>query len=567
MRNRRKARELTLQVLYQADVRDISPTEALRIVLSRYHFRSKVESFSRKLVEGTEEFLPCIDWLIKRYAKNWTLKRMAIVDRNILRFSIYELLLVKEVPPVVSINEAVEIAKRYGTEDSGKFVNGILDKIRKERASDSTLQWDYLKRKLNNPPLISFINLKDLKKAFLVGGFIRNGLLGRESADLDILLHGSDFEVVEKFAQYYGKSPISLNSELRRVLLPGGCQFDFTLKKSFKLEYDLKSRDFTIDALALDLDHLDNPHLYLIDVKNGLEDLLNKKIALVSERALDDDPLRMLKAFRLKSQLNFTVDNTLAQMILEKYQLIDKVAKERIREEIFLILNNPHSGEHLSHPSARKLLDRIFNLPSHPENLCYLEKILNPQENLFASVKSQIKRHLKRNVGGVSRLFLLKLICLFIFPSSAEKISKNITEALKLGRKQARLIHRVINFLPLLDQLKNSLSVSSAMSSFLLEAGEETVEISLVATVSRREDASYLDFCTRVLSFFFEKRSLILSPPKLVSGDELISLLGIEPGPKLSAILKRIHQAQIVGEVQEKDEAIKLARELLNEKA
>ena len=564
MRNRRKAREFTLQVLYQADIRDIPPTQALKITLSRYRFTSEIESFSSKLVEGTEKFLPWIDELIKHYAKNWTLERMAVVDRNILRLSIYELLLVKEVPPVVSINEAVEIAKRYGTEDSGKFVNGILDKIRRERAIDSALKWGYLKRKLKSPPLISFINLKDIQKAYLVGGFIRNSLLGRESADLDILIDGANFDLVEKFARYYGKSPVCLSDGLRRVLVRRGCQFDFTLKKSSSLESDLKKRDFTIDALAIDLDHIDNPHLCLVDVKNGLEDLLNKKIALVNERAFDDDPLRMLKAFRLKSQLDFELDDTLAQMIFEKYQLIDKVAKERIREELFIILNTPNSGEHLCHPSVKKLLDRIFNLPPNPDNLCYLEKILNSKENLFTPFKPQVVKYLGEKVGGVTRLFLLKLMSLFLCSSSTERISKSITEALKLGRRQEKLIQKVVSFIPLLDQLKDSSLLSSNVSSFLLEAGEETVETCLLAAVLRREDVDYLQFYSRVLSIFFKKRSLILSPPRLLSGDELMSTFGIKPGPELSSILKKIHQAQISGDVQGRDDAVELVQKILS---
>ena len=172
MKNRRKAREFTLQTLYQADVREISLSQSLKELLSRYHFRQEVEDFSRRIVKGTENYLPCIDELIKTYAKNWTLERMAVVDRNILRFSIYELLLVEDIPSIVSINEAVEIAKRYGTSDSGKFVNGILDRIRRERAIDGSLQWTYLKKRLNDPILSSLIKFKQSEKIYLVGGFI-----------------------------------------------------------------------------------------------------------------------------------------------------------------------------------------------------------------------------------------------------------------------------------------------------------------------------------------------------------------------------------------------------------
>lgn len=91
-----------------------------------------VREFAEPLIRGTLEHRDQIDGEIRRVAKNWDLHRMAIVDRNILRMSIFEMLHRLDIPPVVSINEAVDIAKRFSTEESGKFVNGILDKIRGE---------------------------------------------------------------------------------------------------------------------------------------------------------------------------------------------------------------------------------------------------------------------------------------------------------------------------------------------------------------------------------------------------------------------------------------------------
>ena len=88
--------------------------------------------FADPLIRGALEHRDAIDALIKKYAQNWELHRMAAVDRNILRLAIYEMLHRDDIPPVVSINEAVDIAKKFSTEDSGKFVNGILDKVKSE---------------------------------------------------------------------------------------------------------------------------------------------------------------------------------------------------------------------------------------------------------------------------------------------------------------------------------------------------------------------------------------------------------------------------------------------------
>lgn len=91
-----------------------------------------VKDFMESLVLGVLKHLPELDQTIVKYAKNWNLRRMATVDRNILRLAVYEIKHRNDIPPVVSINEAVDIAKKYSTEDSGKFVNGILDKIRSD---------------------------------------------------------------------------------------------------------------------------------------------------------------------------------------------------------------------------------------------------------------------------------------------------------------------------------------------------------------------------------------------------------------------------------------------------
>ena len=88
-----------------------------------------MQEFTEQLVRGTHEHLKEIDQKIIQYTENWQLNRMAVVDRNILRFAVYELLFLDEIPPKVTINEAVNVAKKYSQDEAGKFVNGILDKI------------------------------------------------------------------------------------------------------------------------------------------------------------------------------------------------------------------------------------------------------------------------------------------------------------------------------------------------------------------------------------------------------------------------------------------------------
>lgn len=136
MRKRTQAREFALQVLYQADI----TRENYDLSLSNFwqahedeRIDKELKDFTIGLVKGVEDNLEAIDAKISQYAANWQLQRMAVVDRNILRMSSYELIFRDDIPPKVSINEAVELAKKYSGAEAGKFVNAILDKIKLEK--------------------------------------------------------------------------------------------------------------------------------------------------------------------------------------------------------------------------------------------------------------------------------------------------------------------------------------------------------------------------------------------------------------------------------------------------
>jgi len=125
---RRLAREMVLKILFQVDIGKTDLEVALENVLEEER-SCRVKDFVRTLAKGTLENLTKIDGIINRFAHEWTVDRMAGVDRNLLRLAIYEILFLDDIPSAVSINEAVELAKIYGNEESSKFINGILGKI------------------------------------------------------------------------------------------------------------------------------------------------------------------------------------------------------------------------------------------------------------------------------------------------------------------------------------------------------------------------------------------------------------------------------------------------------
>ncbi len=130
---RRQARESALQILYLMDIGGLGLEEASAVFWRDNPVPPRARSFADQLALGTAGQKASLDVIITKYAENWEISRMATIDRNILRMAAFELLHQQDTPISVVIDEAVEIAKTYSTQDSGKFVNGILDKIKLER--------------------------------------------------------------------------------------------------------------------------------------------------------------------------------------------------------------------------------------------------------------------------------------------------------------------------------------------------------------------------------------------------------------------------------------------------
>jgi N utilization substance protein B len=128
---RRKARELAVQLLYQYDLAKLDPEEGMRQFWEYFPVNLEAREFCTQLVLGTLDRLEVIDELLSEASENWSLNRMSVVDRNILRLATYELVDRPEIPPSVSLNEAIEIAKKYSSPDAAVFINGVLDRVKR----------------------------------------------------------------------------------------------------------------------------------------------------------------------------------------------------------------------------------------------------------------------------------------------------------------------------------------------------------------------------------------------------------------------------------------------------
>jgi N utilization substance protein B len=132
MSKRREGREAAVQYLYQLEIHGDRAADLSTDFWNMCSAKPSVREYADKLIAGVNAHIDEVDARIKKYAINFAIGRLAAVDRNILRLAIYEMLYCMETPPVVAINEALEIAKKFGGEDSAKFVNGILDKVKGE---------------------------------------------------------------------------------------------------------------------------------------------------------------------------------------------------------------------------------------------------------------------------------------------------------------------------------------------------------------------------------------------------------------------------------------------------
>lgn len=132
MGKRRKARESTLQILFQVEFDDTQPEKIIDSFWKNRRATKEIKEYSQWLVEGITSHREEIDRLIQSVSENWRISRMAIVDRNVLRMAVFELLYEENLVPAIVINEAIEIAKKYSSEEGATFVNGILDAVRKK---------------------------------------------------------------------------------------------------------------------------------------------------------------------------------------------------------------------------------------------------------------------------------------------------------------------------------------------------------------------------------------------------------------------------------------------------
>jgi len=470
-------------------------------------------------------------------------------------------------------------------------------------------------------------------RAFIVGGYIRDALLGRETADIDIAVAGDSLKIAAKLADAFGGKYVLLDEANRigRIVLAGGTpsaekQRVIDLSSfSGSIEQDLARRDFTIDAMAVELKPLaeGGSNIRIIDPSGGLNDLNEGIIRVVSPTALPADPVRLLRGVRLAYELGFSIDAGTEALIKQHASRVAEVAGERVREELLRLLAVPRSEELLFHLDQLGLLtamipelagekgveqprEHFWNVFNHSlRTVAAVDFVLRRGDWGYAGSETltavpwsgELNEYFEQKVSyGSTRRILLKVAALLHDVAKPQtkttesdgkvrflghgkqgaEITADILERLRFTGHERKLAATMVEHHLRPTQMSQSgLPSPRAIYRYFrdtAEAGIDILFLSLADHLATRGPnliPSNWREHTRLVDYVLTKRFAEPSPaapPKLVSGHDLIKAFSLEPGPEVGALLEAVREAQASSELSTREEALAYVERCLRTK-
>jgi poly(A) polymerase len=467
-------------------------------------------------------------------------------------------------------------------------------------------------------------------QGYLVGGFIRDLLLNRYNADIDVAVAGYALEIASRLAGVLNGTYVLLDekNQVGRVVLGPGSVFP-TAKRWYidisgiykDIEQDLKRRDFTIDAMAIDFRNLSHvpTEKDIIDLSGGINDLGNHLIRVSNETVFREDAARLLRAVRLAAELNFTLTPETETLIRNSGELVPGIAGERVREELLRILQAGNSGYYLHYMDRLGLLTAIipelelsrgveqpkehfWDVLDHSiETVGALEFVLGqgPWQYSTAEIERSIPHYEKTDglfqtevSDGSTYQTRVKIAALlhdiakpetkkydgnkirFIGHTDigAEKASA-ILERLRFSNKEIKLVANMVrNHLRPTQMSNEGLPSHRAIYRFFRDTAEAaigTLYLSLADHLAARgpnldpgQWKEHVENVTYILERRLQEEGRII-PPKLISGHDLIDILGMKPGPEIKEILEEVQELQAAGEIGTKEQALYYAQNRL----
>ncbi|MFB0559532.1 MAG: CCA tRNA nucleotidyltransferase [Dehalococcoidales bacterium] len=463
-------------------------------------------------------------------------------------------------------------------------------------------------------------------KSYLVGGFVRDVLLGRDTVDIDIAVASDVLKIAPRVAAALGGKYVLLDEANRigRVVVgkeEGRWELDFSTFEG-SIEQDLARRDFTIDAMAVDLSQSGEGYtdVQLIDPFNGWSDLHQSVIRAVARTTFELDAARLLRAVRLAAELGFSIDSETEALIRRYSYLIASVAGERVREELLRLLAISQTGYSLPYldesglltamipelaqaKGAKQPAEHFWDVFEHSlETVVAVDFVLRRGAWRYADEKvsavipwsAALARHFDQKVSsGSTRRLILKLAALLHdiakpqtrtvdesgrtrFLGHAKEgaaIAVSILERLRFSAKEVKLVEMMVRHHLRPGQMSpDGLPSRRAIYRYFRDTGEagiDTLFLSLADHLATRgpqlklahwqKHAQVVDY---ILAQHFQEEGLV-APPKLISGHDLIDIFGLSPGPEIGEFLEAVREAQASGEVTTKEEALSYIRERL----
>ena len=422
-----------------------------------------------------------------------------------------------------------------------------------------------------------------LEGAFLAGGYIRDlAIFGTASLDRDIVLFGADTEnVSRKIADSLGAAFVELDSEnkIYRIVL-GENYADIAQGLNNSVTDDIKRRDFCINSIFYDLKKGD-----FVDIAGGFQDIEQRVIKTADIKNLDDDPLRMLRAFRFQSQLGFEIESGVKDYIKNNGKKLDSVAKERINQEILKMFEGKFLPQTLLNMLDIGLLEAVFpfiqNIKKIPPNSHHHLDLVH---HSIETVK-QIRQNKPLLRLAAFYHDIGKPLCWTIEPETGRhrfighdekggELVKEELSRLKFSKKQIEYVSKMVkNHIYPSSLMSAPEGVSNkAMARFIRKIHpdvEDLIELARADRLSARGEAvtddmveKNLENLMKLLEYYESIKDGLKELPKLLDGREIMETLNIQATPKLGPILNELKEAQIAGVVKTKEDAITFIKSL-----
>ncbi|MBE9007717.1 CCA tRNA nucleotidyltransferase [Fortiea sp. LEGE XX443] len=399
------------------------------------------------------------------------------------------------------------------------------------------------------------------KPAYMVGGAVRDAMLGRtrEYWDLDFVIPSDAVKVARAIAKHYQAGFVLLDAErkIARVVFSQATA-DFAQQEGDSLETDLHRRDFTVNAIAY------NPHTQeIIDPLQGCADLQQRLLRMISPDNLEDDPLRLMRAYRQAAQLSFTIEPTTQATIRALASRLSQVAAERVRTEIGYLLASPQGTPWLANAGKDELLASFFKHATAASfhQLAAVDTAATILAKNWQQLSVELQQYLRDTIK-TTWLGIAKLACLV---NSHPEVAEIELQALTYSRAEIRAVTTALKLFP---QLKSS-NMSLREQYFLFqEAGNTFPAVAVLAVAqdtlvgAMSGDKSLLVY-SPLISRYLHPDDLVAHPTQLVSGKNLMVALNIPASPVVGELLTEIAVAQAEGKIATAEAAIEFARQIL----